>query len=60
MPQGSKFALPYHSIQKRIFSQIGRKNKIELNQPRSMEKKLLVGWLTPEILTNFNLARQLF
>ena len=23
-----------------------------------MEKKFLVGWLTPEILTNFNLTRQ--
>jgi hypothetical protein len=39
-------------------SHIGRKNKIELNQPRSMEKKFLVGWLTPETLTNINLTRQ--
>jgi len=41
-----------------FLSQISRKNKIELNQTRSMEMKFLVGWLTPEILTNFNLTRQ--
>ena len=29
-------------------------------QTRSMEKKFLVGWLIPEILTNFNLTRQVF
>jgi hypothetical protein len=43
-----------------FLSQISRKNKIELNQTSSMEKKFLVGWLIPEILTNFNLTRQVF